>query len=136
MKRSNSGRSQFRSFPKENSLGTGGIQLKIESALPVSGHSQIIGNGREWAGTSEHLTKPSKGLFFHWCDAEGAIENQGYLLSISASGSGTAQLFEWFMGEPSRVIEVTPDYLRACIFYASDKAMNAAYEAYLEAGHD
>lgn len=76
-----------------------------------------------------------QGMFFHSFDAEGEIEHQGHLLVLSSKGFGRAQLFEWFWGDPSTVIEVTPDYLRNCIFYASCTAMNAAYER-MEAGHE
>lgn len=43
----------FRSFPKEYMLGTGGINEILMSVLPVSGHSQNAGNGREQPGTGE-----------------------------------------------------------------------------------
>jgi hypothetical protein len=78
-------------------------------------------------GASEIL-KPTKGVCFHWYE-NGAIQHQGYLLALNSKGYGKAQLFEWFLGQPSDVIEVTPDYLRDCVFYTSDKAMNAAYVA-------
>lgn len=80
-------------------------------------------------------SNPKTGLFFHWRDESGDIQNQGCLLKLNAAGYGRAQLFEWFFGEPSTVIEVTPDYLRACVFYTSCKAMNAAYAA-SEVPHD
>jgi len=74
------------------------------------------------------------GLFFHWFN-NGRIENQGHLLALNESGRGRAQLFEWFWGEPSKVIEVTPDYLSACVFYTTCDAMNKAYARW-EASHD
>jgi len=115
-------------------LGTSGIKEILMSASPCSGHSQNAGNDRERPGTTELTTKPRQGMFFHWCNTAGDIEKQGHLLSLGANGHGTAQLFEWFFGEPSTVIEVAPDYLRTCIFYASATAMNAAYES--AAGND
>lgn len=73
------------------------------------------------------------GLFFHWCD-HGEIEHQGHLLALTKNGYGRAQLFEWFWGEPSQVIEVTPEYLSACVFYTTCDAMNQAYARW-EATH-
>jgi len=126
----------FSFMPKENTSGMDGMNEIFMSYPHLAIHAGDSGHDWAWMGMDEKLTKPSKGLFFHWCDDDGAIENQGCLLSIGENGSGTAQLFEWFFGEPSRVIEVSPEYLRACVFYTSAKAMNAAYERYLEAGHD
>lgn len=37
----------FRSFPKENTLGTDGINEVLISVLPYSVHSRNAGNGRE-----------------------------------------------------------------------------------------
>lgn len=125
----------FRSFPKENTVGTNGINEVLIPVLPVSVHSQNTGNGRERTGTNENSTKPKPGMFFHWCDESGDVENQGQLLTLGADGHGTARMFEWFTGSPSDVIRVTPDYLRNCIFYTSAAAMNAAYDQW-EADHD
>lgn len=121
----------FRSFPKKNMLGTGGINEILMSDLPYSGHSQNAGNGRERPGTGEL----KQGMFFHSIDAQGKVKHQGHLLVLSAAGFGRAQLFEWFWGAPSTVIEVTPDYLSACVFYTSAAAMNAAYERW-ETAHE
>lgn len=75
------------------------------------------------------IAKPKTGLFFHSIGPDGQIQNQGHLLALTSDGYGRAQLFEWFFGEPSTIIRVTPDYLAACIFYTSAAAMNAAYAA-------
>ena len=115
----------FRPFPKEKQVGTDGIKEILMSVLPVSVHSRNAGNGRERTGTDE--LKP--GMFFHSLDAAGRVEHQGFLLVLTAAGFGRAQLFEWFWGDPSIEIDVNPDYLRNCIFYASCTAMNAAYAA-------
>jgi hypothetical protein len=50
----NSDRSQFRSFPKKNSVGTGGIREILMSDPPYSGHSRNAGNGRERPGTGRN----------------------------------------------------------------------------------
>lgn len=125
----------FHSFPKENMLGTSGINEFIPTSSPIPKFSGTHGNEWEWVGTCESL-KPRKGLFFHSFNGDdGSINHQGHLLALNSKGYGRAQLFEWFWGEPSRVIDVTPDYLRNCVFYADCAAMNAAYERW-EACHE
>lgn len=116
-------------------MGTGGMNEIFMSTPPVSLVPGMHGNGWERVGTGELSAKPKQGMFFHWCDESGAIENQGHLLTLGADGHGTARMFEWFTGSPSDVIEVTPDYLRNCIFYTSAAAMNAAFERW-EVNHD
>ena len=76
----------------------------------------------------------SAGMWFHSFGADSEIEHQGHLLVLNKKGFGRAQLFEWFWGEPSKVITVTPAYLRACVFYTTCDAMNKAY-AQWEAAH-
>ncbi len=120
----------FHSFPKENSMGTGGMDSISMSTPALSLIPGMHGNGWERVGTGEIKA----GLFFHWFN-DGQIENQGHLLALNAGGHGTAQLFEWFWGEPSKVIEVTPAYLSACTFYTTCDAMNQAYAKW-EAAHD
>ena len=121
----------FHPFPKENSMGTGGMNEIFISTPPLSHGPGMHGNGWERVGTGE----PKQGMFFHSIDAQGKVKHQGHLLALTAAGFGRAQLFEWFWGEPSTVIEVTPDYLSACVFYTNAAAMNAAYERW-EAGND
>lgn len=115
----------FHSFPKEKTLGMGGIKEILMSTPTLSLVPGTSGNGWERVGMGE--LKP--GLFFHSLDAAGRVEHQGFLLVLTAAGFGRAQLFEWFWGDPSIEIDVNPDYLRNCIFYASCTAMNAAYAA-------
>ena len=119
---------------KEKTSGTDGISGVLMSVLPASVHSQNTWNGRERTGT-DGTSKPKTGLFFHSIGADGEIENQGHLLELTSNGFGKAQLFEWFFGEPSTIICVTPDYLATCIFYTGASAMNAAYAA-SEVPHD
>ena len=134
MNKPNSVRAQFRSFPRENQLGTDGINSILISDRPVSVHSRNTGNARERTGTDE-LTKAKQGMFFHSLNDDGTVNHQGCLLALTAAGFGRAQLFEWFWGEPSTVIKVDPDYLCTCVFYASAAAMNIAYERW-EADHE
>lgn len=135
MSKPNSDRSENPIVPKEKTSGTNGINRILMSVHPISVHSENTRNRREQTGMIDLSTKPKQGMFFHSFDADGEVEHQGHLLALSAKGYGRAQLFEWFWGEPSKVIEVTPDYLRNCVFYASATAMNAAY-AQWEASHD
>ena len=51
MNKPNSVRAQFRSFPRENQLGTDGINSILISDRPVSVHSRNAGNARERTGT-------------------------------------------------------------------------------------
>ena len=79
---------------------------------------------------SKHKRKYKAGspiLFFHSFNAEGHVEYQGYLLSLNSDGTGKAQLFEWFMGEPSSKTVFTRAFLEQCVFYTTNEAMNAAY---------
>ncbi len=120
--------------PKEINTGLIGLDSISKSKSSKSKQSGNTGTDWERLGLIESF-KPRKGMFFHSLDADGEVENQGHLLALTAKGYGRAQLFEWFFGEPSRVIDVDPDYLRCCIFYTSCAAMNAAYER-LEAKHE
>ena len=61
--------------------------------------------------------KVSEGLYFHhW--VKGRIQHQGQLLN-----SNTAQLFDWFLGHDSDVIEVNGQYLNNCTFYPTAEDM-------------
>lgn len=63
--------------------------------------------------------------FFHyWSDGE--IEYQGYVTQLDKDRSGTCQLFDWLMGEPSEKIHVTRAFFDDCTFYDSDHDMNVA----------
>jgi hypothetical protein len=65
--------------------------------------------------------KVSEGLYFHhW--VKGRIEHQGQMLT-----SYTAQLFEWFLGHDSDVIEVNDQYWDDCTFYPTAEDMRIAY---------
>lgn len=112
-------------------MGTGGMDSISMSTPALSLIPGMHGNGWERVGMGE----PKQGLFFHSMNDDGTVNHQGHLLVLTAAGFGRAQLFEWFWGEPSTVIQVTPDYLRRCVFYASAAAMNAAYERW-EARND
>ena len=68
-------------------------------------------------------------LFFHSWRA-GRLVYQGYVFRLNADGSGNAQLFEWFMGEPSDEITFTRAFLEECTFYSTDQEMRAASDAY------
>ena len=69
-------------------------------------------------------------LFFHSWSAQGGIEYQGYIFSLKRDGTGMAQLFDWFMGEPSDEMVFTKHFLECCTFYATDQEMNRAYRAH------
>ena len=52
----------FRSFPKENTVGTDGINEFLISVLPYSVHSRNAGNGRERTGTND-ISKSTASTF-------------------------------------------------------------------------
>lgn len=127
--------SEIRLFSKENNLRTDGINEILIPVLPVFVCSKNTENRREQTGTDGISANPKQGMFFHSFDADGEVAHQGCLLELTPAGYGRVQFFEWFWGQPSKVIEVAPDYLSACIFYTSAAAMNAAYEQW-ETDHD
>ena len=66
------------------------------------------------------VKKVSEGLYFHhWVN--GRTQHQGQVLT-----SNTAQLFEWFLGHDSDVIEVNDKYLNNCTFYPTAEDMRNA----------
>ena len=129
MSNSNSTRSHSTRSLKRKKVGTGGKNQDFSTSAPIPCIPGTGGNEWERVGTGELKQKPKQGMFFHQFDAEGKVNHQGHLLELNSKGHGRAQLFEWFWGDPSDVIEVNPDYLKACVFYPSCSAMNAAYAA-------
>ncbi len=71
------------------------------------------------------------GLFLHtW--KEGRISLQGHCIR-QVGDVVLVQLFEWFLGEPSKVVAMRPEDLvdpDKCTLYHSCGAMNHAYENY------
>lgn len=83
-------------------MGMDGMDEISMSNPSLSNHSRNDGNDWERLGMDASF-KPRKGMFFHSFDAEGKVENQGYLLVLTAAGFGRAQLFEWLTPWPRPV---------------------------------
>ena len=66
-------------------------------------------------------------LFFHRME-NGKPQWQGYLYELRGDGTGTAQLFEWFMGTCTDEIAITKAFLTECVFYSTAYEMNRAYD--------
>jgi hypothetical protein len=79
---------------------------------------------RTYARTAEG-DPPTPILFFHsW--RNGQIKYQGFLHTLRPDGTGTAQLFEWVMGEESDTMAFTKAFLAECTFYSTDQEMRDA----------
>jgi len=80
-----------------------------------------------------NMNHPLNGMFFHTYDQAGKIIYQGEVLGVDGD-TVLAQLYEWFMGEPTNVEVYDKQFLysKECKLYKSIDAWHRAYEIYNE----